>query len=140
MVRLLSLESLAAAHQAGQARMWARLRQEAGEEGVAELCEELDLDPARVAYPPDVVWLTDAPPAGAPEEGGDAQDALDAAEGGAGATPGGSKEGATEGGSGWPDAWLPGWTLPWQAPSQPVKSADAAAAQMERRKNEERAR
>ena len=52
--RALSLESLAAAHDAGRAFMWARLRDVGGKEGVLELCEELDIDPNDIVYPPEM--------------------------------------------------------------------------------------
>eukprot|EP00291_Cryptomonas_curvata_P023219 CAMPEP_0172160698 /NCGR_PEP_ID=MMETSP1050-20130122/5705_1 /TAXON_ID=233186 /ORGANISM="Cryptomonas curvata, Strain CCAP979/52" /LENGTH=243 /DNA_ID=CAMNT_0012830495 /DNA_START=247 /DNA_END=975 /DNA_ORIENTATION=+ len=51
MVRVLCMDSLAAAHRAAKARIWARLREAGGDEAVADLCEELDLDPAQITYP-----------------------------------------------------------------------------------------
>ena len=54
MERVLSIESLAAAHEAGKALIWARLLEVGGEEAVAEFCEELDLDPEEIIYPKDI--------------------------------------------------------------------------------------
>ena len=50
MERVLSIESLAAAHEAGKALIWARLLEVGGEEAVAEFCEELDLDPEEITH------------------------------------------------------------------------------------------
>jgi hypothetical protein len=162
MERVLSLDSLAAAHDAGRAFMWARLREVGGQEGVDDLCKELDIDPDDIIYPPDMQHAEPSQPISLGDNctaGGAVSAVNPDAVGmnnssvadspdpgiGSGAAGESSAQSQVAGVGNW--GWLEGWKWPWvSGGAGPDTRGEAASgsgdvsAEAERQENMERAR
>jgi hypothetical protein len=113
MVKVLCMDSLAAAHRAAKARMWARLKEEGGDDAVAELCEELGLDPAGITFPP--------------EQPGSGEGSAESALGKSDSDGGGDDAKNAGGPTGAPDAREPSYAQAASIPADVVEGARARA-------------